>query len=811
MMDQRSRLPADIRKKDILNAEQLNSARLARWSQNGEARLTLEAASEWIGEIGFCPYVPMGLTGSAPAPSFVEAVVGRPAQSPSAGERSRALELLARVIENSSVVPLKLGASLGEQPDFVCSPEILRFVYALRGDRNFKTGPLTVGNEKVTPLSLHCWQAIEQQGPLDVAALQPILGRDITEAAIARALHELWSGMYIFPILRSAGEPAQWELMFRRFPKPVAAGASTGHAEAQSAMISLYLQASVAAREEEILSFLSPLAPQSKLREVIRGLGSMRQLDILDIGGRAHVALQRGLLPEMVAQLSEELFATPPADTAIEGEPEIAMEAEIESEAEVDMNSGVEIDSGIQIEAVPPPSQRPWRSQPLEESDMAVPSAIKKFAPKKFVPRPASSRPSAAGKFAARVGGEDRPPRRPFSGASRSAGGGFSRPAGAYAPRPGSFAASADGRPGASRPRPSGPGRPGPRGAGPGGSGAGRSGPPRFGRDRDSGPSRGPSSRDRAERSPKTQERKGYAAKGHGMGERAKRWEKTGEVPEAPPSGKRPFAPKSAGFKPGGPKFRGAKPFGSKAPGSKFGSPKPWQSRTSAGEGREDRPKPWKKFDSAGDSKSDARGGARKAYAAKSAGFKPRGERPWAAKPDVGEFSPRARAPREAGDRPKPWPRDRADAGDRPTGRKPYGKSSGFKPSGFTRSGFKSAGSRSSEARSAESESKPAGTKPWASKGASSRIGSAKSYATRSAGKPYAKAGGAKRSAASGGEEAAPKRRERKDGSAAAPREKSGSKPFWAKNPRGGKGSTAVGRSNRPHGKKTVRKSGKKK
>ena len=458
-----------------MNAEQLNSARLARWSQNGEARLTLEAASEWIDEIGFCPYVPMGLTGSAPAPSFVEAVVGRPAQTPSAGERTRALELLARVIENSSIVPLKLSASLGEQPDFVCSPEVLRFVYALRGDRNFKTGPLTVGNEKVTPLALHCWQAIEQQGPLDVAALQPILGRDITEAAVARALQELWSAMYIFPILRAAGQPAQWELIYRRFPKPVAAGASTGHAEAQSAMISLYLQASVAAREEEILSFLSPLAPQSKLREVIRGLGSMRQLDILDIGGRAHVALQGGLLPEMVAQLSEEFLAAVPAAETIVGEPEIAMEAEVESEGEIDMDTGMDMDSGIQIEAVPAEKPRAWRSQPLEEADMAAPSTIKKFTPKKFVDRSASSRPAAPGKFAARSGGEDRPARRPFSGGARAAAGGFSRSAGAYVPRGGRIAASADGRPEADRLRPSGAGRFGPGRSGPGG--AGRSGP----------------------------------------------------------------------------------------------------------------------------------------------------------------------------------------------------------------------------------------------------------------------------------------------------------------------------------------------
>ncbi len=801
-----------------MNAEQLNSARLARWSQNGEARLTLEAATEWLDEIGFCPYMPMGLTGGAPAPSFLEAVVGRPAQTPSAGERSRALELLARLIENSAVVPLKLGSSLGEQPDFVCSPEVLRYIYALRGDRNFKTGPLTVGNEKVTPLSLHCWQAIEQQGPLDVSALQPILGRDITEAAISRALQELWSGMYIFPVLRAGGEPAQWELLFRRFPKPVAAGASTGHAEAQSAMISLYLQASVAAREEEILAFLSPLAPQSKLREVIRGLGSMRQLDILDIGGRAHVALQGGLLPEMVAQLSEAQFAALPEPHAIAGEPEVAMEAEIESEEEI--GDGSKMESGIQIEAVPPPAARAWRSQPLEDSDTSRPSETKKFVPKKFAARDSeSSRPPGPGRSAAHGSGEERAPRRPFSGEPRGGAGGFSRPTGAYTPRPRSFAprslaASAEETPG---------GRPS------------RTGPARFGRDRDAGSSRGPASRgsfsrDRGERSPKTQERKGYAAKGHGMGERAKRWEKSGEVPEAPSTGGKSFALrstgfKSSGFKPGGSKFRGSKPFGAKPAGSKFGGSKPWQSKSSGAGAHEESPKPWKKFGATGGARANSRPGSGKPYTAKpggwkAPGFKARGAKPWAAKSGDGEsFSRRpynkggsteGSGPREAGEGGKPWQSSRVGAGDRPAGRKPYAT----KSSGFTRSGFRSAGSKSADARSGDT--RPAGAKPWASKGAESRIGSAKSYAARSADKSYAKAGGAKpwakRSAASAGAaEGKPKRREPKEGSEAAPREKSGAKPFWAKNPRGGKGSTKASRTNRPHGKKTARKSGKKK
>ena len=685
-------------------------------------------------------------------------------------------------------------------------------MYALRGDRNFKTGPLTVGNDKVTPLSLHCWQAMEQQGPLNVAALQPILGRDITEAAISRALQELWSGMYIFPMLRAGGEPAQWELMFRRFPKPVAGGASTGHAEAQSAVISLYLQASVAAREEEILAFLSPLAAQSKLREVIRGLGSMRQLDILDIGGRAHVALQGGLLPEMVAQLSEAQFGAQAAPPETQGEPEVAMEAEIESEAEIGADSATGADSGIEIEAVVPPAGRSWRSQPLEESERPRPSATKKFVPKKFAARDTESKRPGSGPVGARASGEERAPRRPFSGGSRPEGGGFSRQGGAYTPRPRSFAgrslaASAEGTPGKGRPS--------------------RPAPGRFGSDREARPSRGPASpgssfAGRGERGAKTQERKGYAAKGYGMGERAKRWEKSGEVPEAPTSGGKTFAPrstgfKSSGFKPGGSKFRGSKAFGSKPSGSKFGGSKPWHSKeTSAGE----RPRPWKKFDAEGGAGagSGPRGG--KPFGAKSGGwkapgFKARGAKPWAAKSGEGKSFSRGAGRGDsgsgsgAGERGKPWQSSRTGGGDRPAGRKPFAT----KSSGFTRSGFRSAGSKSADTGS---ESRPAGAKPWVSKGAESRVGSAKSYAARSAGKPYAKAGGAKpwakrSAAAGGGSEGKPKRREPKEGSDTGSNEKSGGKPFWAKNPRGGKGSAKASRTNRPHGKKTVRKSGNKK
>jgi 23S rRNA pseudouridine2605 synthase len=769
-----------------LNAEQLNSARLARWSQNGDARLTLESAADWLNTIGFCPYLPAGPTGSAPSPSFLEAVVGRPAQTPSTGERSRAAELLVRMVENSAAVPLKLGKSLGEHPDFVTSPEVLRYVYALLGDRTFKTGPSTVGNSKVTPLALHCWNAIQDQGPLDVFILQPILGRDITETAIARALQELWVGLYIFPVLSLTGKPAKWELLSRRFPAQVASGASTGQAESQSAMVSLYLHAIVAAAEEEVLAFLSPLAPQSKLREVIRGLGSMRQLDMIDIGGRSHLCLQGGLLPEMVAQLSEEQLGLANGKSDVE--------------ETVPDTAGV-FPGGIEIE------REPQRAH-------GEPGEVRKFVPKKFIPKKFVPRDSAAGEST----------RRPCT--ARPSGGRLtgSRTEGTAPSRPRSFAASAGGA----------------------SSSAGRSFK-KPGADR--------------------------AASTRGLGERAKRWEKSGDGVGGRAGGDRPFERKpfkASGFKPGGFKSAGAgspKPWASKSPRSSAEGAKPWAKRPDFGTGAsaaprgsdaEERPKRWQKpSEGAGAAVRYKKPYAAKSFGAKSSGFRPAGSKPggfksggtkpWTRKTGAsGEASSAAKpwvrrdAETTGGgeERPKRWEKSgpgaarpssggRPGYGARPAEKKPWGEKpggagpGGRKHSGFTASGFKSAGTKSAEGRAE-------GVKPWVSKGAESRVGSAKSYAARTsrAGegaaprgprKPFGKSDGAKpwakRASATGDAGDRPKRREKPDSAGAGGGEKREVKPFWAKNPRGGKGSVAASRTNRPRGGKKAggKKGGKKK
>lgn len=282
---------------------------------------------------------------------------------------------------------------------------------------------------------------------------------------------------------------------------------------------------------------------------------------------------------------------------------------------------------------------------------------------------------------------------------------------------------------------------------------------------------------------PPTRSPKGYAAKGRGLGERARRWQKSEEVPEGSRE-RKPFAGKAGGLKPFGSKPGGAKFRGSKPSERKFGRPsalgaRPWKSKSPGAEGggREEHPRPWKKFGAGTGEKAGFRSGSDKPYAVKSpkwksAASKPRTGKPWAAKADEGGFSARGPRRNEAGEegaRPKPWQR---------------------------------------------------------SKGAESRIGSAKSFAKRSSGKPFAKAGGAKpwarRSAGlagpagSGdgpyGDAGRPKRRmEAEERSEAGSDKKAGAKPFWAKKAHGGKRPGAGSRSSRPHGKKTGGKSGRKK
>lgn len=279
-----------------MTSEQLEAARAERMRQNGHGALTFEDARTWIEETGLCLFLPKRQFSSSPAPSFVEAVAGRPNATPDPGQIALAEELLVRLEREGVAVRLNLIGHPGEQPDYVVAAWVLPYVYALRGDRDWRRCPQLTGSRQVSPLAIQAYKRLEA-GDANIADLTRALGREVSEVGVLRAITELWQQLRIIPSIAAPGEPAQWQLLRHRYQKAIAEGASTSQVTAISVLASIYLQAVIAASMEEVEVFLSPLTARSKIREVIRGLVATRQVHTLTLGHAPHYYVA-GTLPE---------------------------------------------------------------------------------------------------------------------------------------------------------------------------------------------------------------------------------------------------------------------------------------------------------------------------------------------------------------------------------------------------------------------------------------------------------------------------------------------------------------------------------
>jgi len=274
-----------------LTAEQLQAARAERWRQKSNPALTLEDAAAWINTTGLCLFLPRRHQFLAPAPSFVEASIGAPSETPAPAAIENAAALMIRLIESGAALPLNLFSTLSEQPDFLASREAFPYIFSLRGGRNWKTPP-----PRASPLVTEIWKLLEDRASLEVTEIQAALGREITEAAALRGLMELWSGLRVMPVY-TAGEPTRWELTQTRFADLLNAANKIAQTTSLSVLVSLYLESVLAATPEEVETFLSPLTSRSKVRDVVNGLAATRQISIVPVGTQTmyHVT---GSLPE---------------------------------------------------------------------------------------------------------------------------------------------------------------------------------------------------------------------------------------------------------------------------------------------------------------------------------------------------------------------------------------------------------------------------------------------------------------------------------------------------------------------------------
>jgi hypothetical protein len=264
--------------------------------QNGLGTLTLEDVRTWIEETGLCLFLPRRQYSTSVAPSFVEAVAGRPEATPDPKTIAHAEELLIRLENEGVAVRLNLQGQPGEQPDFVVAAWVLPYVYALRGDRDWRRSPQLTGSRQVSQLAVHVYKQLEG-GDLTASQLKQALGREVSEAGVIRAITELWQQLRIIPVIAAKGQPAKWQLLRTRFQRAIAEGASTSQVTAISVLASIYLQAVIAATMEDVELFLAALTARSKIREVIRGLVATRQVHTLSLGHAPHFYVA-GTLPE---------------------------------------------------------------------------------------------------------------------------------------------------------------------------------------------------------------------------------------------------------------------------------------------------------------------------------------------------------------------------------------------------------------------------------------------------------------------------------------------------------------------------------
>jgi 23S rRNA pseudouridine2605 synthase len=314
----------------IPNLAQLTETRLKQWHQTGEALLTIENLRGWINAAGLVLFAPRPQIAS-PAPSLVEAVLGEPNATATIEQTAEARSLLARVVAEGLAVPLNLlgpgagtvhASAPGDTPDFVASTAVFSYIFTLRGDKAWKQPPPTAGAMKVSQLALATYEALERRGPLSAYDLMTEVGKEVTEAAVLRALGELWTHLRVLPLGQADGAATLWELTSARFTKQMKAGSNAGQPSALSALISLYLGQAVVASEDEIESFLSPVASRSRIRDVIHALLAARELETVAVEGRTmlHVA---GALPTFLAT---EAVVDPAVaiEVAAAGEPEEA-------------------------------------------------------------------------------------------------------------------------------------------------------------------------------------------------------------------------------------------------------------------------------------------------------------------------------------------------------------------------------------------------------------------------------------------------------------------------------------------------------
>lgn len=271
-----------------MNQQELHELRRERWRVNGQPVRTLDDARAFVESVGFAPmYSPQK---PLLIPTFMGAYAGTEEGLPTrqkafADPRAKdAAELMVRLLRERSAYEASV---FGEENNFLIAASVFPYFYALVGDRTPRTMPKPGTRSEYSQLARDVFNALQRHGAMSKQQLADRLGGALSDTALDRALHDLWSRLRITRVDYRADEGTFWDVLFRWAPDAVREGIEISVPLALSALVSKYVDAVIAAEPPEIEEFFANMVARAKVRDAVNALLAAREFKMTHVGSRS--------------------------------------------------------------------------------------------------------------------------------------------------------------------------------------------------------------------------------------------------------------------------------------------------------------------------------------------------------------------------------------------------------------------------------------------------------------------------------------------------------------------------------------------
>ncbi len=267
---------------------ELQQQRLSKWRLDGKPIRTIEEARAFVEDVGLCFMFPQ-----RPAllvQTFVGAFVGSEDRLPEwqhafkDPRAAQATEMMVRLLREKAAFEANV---FQENNGFLIAAAAFPYFYALVGERNPKQAPKAGTRSPYSQLACDAFGVIQRDGALSKQKLLEKLGGGLSTAALDKALAELWSKLRITRVDYKASEGSVWDLLYRWAPDPVKEGVGLSVPEALSALVSKYVDCTIAAEQSELEAFFGNFVARSKIKEAVNALLAARELSFVHVGGKS--------------------------------------------------------------------------------------------------------------------------------------------------------------------------------------------------------------------------------------------------------------------------------------------------------------------------------------------------------------------------------------------------------------------------------------------------------------------------------------------------------------------------------------------